>query len=907
MGRAERVHNTTSAKRVRTVAGKTPSILPKAHASMAVANTQPQINSSNPVERFLGNVARGAHDTGRSYTTDIVDTVTGDYEERSIQDQTLFDAFASSALEGNLDPALKEAGRRITQEPGRVVGEVAVEAGFMVGTMGIGAAAKGVKIGATGAKAVRAASKAKGAVGYERKTGIIRKGKEIKFIGDKTTTVKTYSKKKGWQTKTKKTKWTDRIERKALGSGEQVGKKLGTSKAASPMVQGGTIGSAATFKFGKTKVGLGSGKIVKEDTTIGWMKQYEQFQAGQIPRKYTSGKGYDLTLDQQKAGLFKGVADDTRSPAKGVVNLSKANFDTTIKAVSDTPPNPDDFGLGIYSASSTPAGFTNDVQRVGGLADDLTHSSTMRKQFSGVLNPDDVRPPTYQNKEGKTFMKKLDPDERKVANELITEAENKIKKDKGIKQQQERPSITKSKDTREVESIDRGESTGHSFGGEAVKEPSTSPSSLAIYKDNAIKLAKAQVLQTIGEGGTKTEARNKVNEIIKWFRKENKRYDELVTKEKKSLSLSGALGTPVDNVGATSTKFNLIEEAKPGSSYLKTDADGGLVKTSVKGEPDVVALGENFGQYGRSQGEFESATKALNKIGGATDKTARIKDGINVGSASNQFDEAADLKRSLDYFGKGDEKIMKQYQSVKGRIPGGDRKLPADINQYKLKFDFSKKQTEDILVQKGWGGTFADAEKKVAKINPRRGNKTPQTPGIWNKKPGKQRATVKGVRAQVVDEFIAGDMTGVTSDPFVPNTQGWSKKQLKESGITAKQWEKDAAVRLTDPQENVDSIFHSIQFESAPRGTGSAMDKSKFWGNSAFARDMAKARGENPFYGKSTNETKKTVPKFSRIRRPKPKKAKTRIIRSKKPNPEIRPPDDNPYAFIPSWSDWAIR
>lgn len=85
------------------------------------------------------------------------------------------------------------------------------------------------------------------------------------------------------------------------------------------------------------------------------------------------------------------------------------------------------------------------------------------------------------------------------------------------------------------------------------------------------------------------------------------------------------------------------------------------------------------------------------------------------------------------------------------------------------------------------------------------------------------------------------------------------------------------------------------------------MDKSKFWGNSAFARDMAKARGENPFYGKSTNETKKTVPKFSRIRRPKPKKAKTRIIRSKKPNPEIRPPDDNPYAFIPSWSDWAIR
>ena len=154
-----------------------------------------------------------------------------------MRDQTLSDVFITGALEGRLDDSWGEIGRRVTQEPGRVVGEAAVEAGFLIGTMGIGAAAKGVKVGATGVKVIRAADKSKGAVGFQRKTGIIKKGKEIKFIGDKTTETQKWSQKKGWTTKINKTKWTDRIEKRAMPLGGRITKNV---KYAPPMVRGGS-------------------------------------------------------------------------------------------------------------------------------------------------------------------------------------------------------------------------------------------------------------------------------------------------------------------------------------------------------------------------------------------------------------------------------------------------------------------------------------------------------------------------------------------------------------------------------------------------------------------------------------------------------------------------------------------
>ena len=72
------------------------------------------------VGRFVTNIGRGSLDVGKSYTTDIVDTVgsavTGSDSEvatRSIKERTLLDAYVTSAFEGNLNPAFQETGRRV--------------------------------------------------------------------------------------------------------------------------------------------------------------------------------------------------------------------------------------------------------------------------------------------------------------------------------------------------------------------------------------------------------------------------------------------------------------------------------------------------------------------------------------------------------------------------------------------------------------------------------------------------------------------------------------------------------------------------------------------------------------------------------------------------------------------------
>ena len=82
------------------------------------------------------------------------------------------------------------AGRRVVEEPGRVIGEVAVETAFLVGTMGVGVAAKGVRAGAMSAKVLHTNPiTGKAITGFQRtKSGFLRKSQETKFIGDKTTT-----------------------------------------------------------------------------------------------------------------------------------------------------------------------------------------------------------------------------------------------------------------------------------------------------------------------------------------------------------------------------------------------------------------------------------------------------------------------------------------------------------------------------------------------------------------------------------------------------------------------------------------------------------------------------------------------------------------------------------------------
>jgi hypothetical protein len=108
---------------------------------------QPQ--KIDPVTKFFGDLSVGAQNTVSSYNV-------FDSTERSISQRPLQDVYIESALRGDLGPAFDETGRRLTEEPGKVVGEIATEAGIQLGTLGLGAAAKGavtgIKVAKTGAK-----------------------------------------------------------------------------------------------------------------------------------------------------------------------------------------------------------------------------------------------------------------------------------------------------------------------------------------------------------------------------------------------------------------------------------------------------------------------------------------------------------------------------------------------------------------------------------------------------------------------------------------------------------------------------------------------------------------------------------------------------------------------------------
>ena len=93
------------------------------------------------VTRFLSNVYRGASDTVQSYN--LLDD-----RERAIRDKAAQDVLIEGAVKGDMGGAFDEIGRRARDEPGRVVGELAVEAGINLATLGFGAAAKGAVIGA---------------------------------------------------------------------------------------------------------------------------------------------------------------------------------------------------------------------------------------------------------------------------------------------------------------------------------------------------------------------------------------------------------------------------------------------------------------------------------------------------------------------------------------------------------------------------------------------------------------------------------------------------------------------------------------------------------------------------------------------------------------------------------------
>jgi hypothetical protein len=817
-------------------------IIPQAYAqpSNPTQNQSPQARTQSTqfdplarVSQFVQNVGRGAYDTGRSYTTDIADTAhafaTGrEQQERSYREETLATVFGRGLFEGNLEGSFAEASRRVQEQPGRVVGEVATETAIMLGTMGFGAALKGAKIGATAAKSGTKYIKTKSTAGVsktkigkdkvlgtQRVSGYERMGSRFnpfskgskEFIsGDfkkgHTLTIKTDKKGKETAKLTKDlsiTGWTRGITARSTRMGEgfaqsRFGRR--TQNVILPTVAGGSGASKADGLPGEiSKVSVSKGKVVGSESgkfadidseaTIGYMQQYEQFQAGQLPRQYVPGEGFNISLPQKNAGLFEGVAESTRSPVKGRLE------------------------------------FESGLTRITGMQkDDMP---------TGVLDASDINPFYYKGSDGTYYAGKLDDVTRPVADKLVKKYTSEIKKDTGLKAARERNVETDMIDPRD--SIIKGADPEDalpmniSFDG--------SPNSIPTDKNVVTRKVKEQIHKTLTEGGDEAEAKSKADKIIEWYRKETIRQDENVAKEVASEGLLSPLGTPADDVGTRMTRFNLID-----GPSVTTDASGSLVKKTII---DPIVFGENYGNWGKAKGYFDDANKAMFKLGGETKSgpTKVGKDQLNEDSVSNQFDSAADYMRSLEYFGsdpildKKDIELVNQYRAIKYAKPGSKaaqaseqarQSMPEKPEQFMLKFGLSKKEMRDLFYNKGWGGTVESAQKEVAKSK----NRTPQSGSIWNKKP---QLTVESVRARKQTELTRGDMSGIKIDPYEPPTGKWTPEQIKQTGINPPAFVKDEISRITSPgyidkktgkfvQEDVESILTSMEYEQAPRKAG---------------------------------------------------------------------------------------
>ena len=821
-------------------------IIPQAYAqpSNPTQNQSPQARLQSTqfdplarVSQFVQNVGRGAYDTGRSYTTDIADTAyavaTGkEQQERSYREETLATVFGRGLFEGNLESSFAEASRRVQEQPGRVVGEVAAETAIMLGTMGFGAVAKGAKVGMTGIKSVRGATKTQGTTGWTRNTGLIRKGQEQKFIGDKTTTIIKTDRKGKVTTKTKKTNILDRMERTGIIAGEKFSKKIGRpTKLGSPMIVGASGKGAITGDDV-----IRTNKLVDEadavlpfdqqarimDNIAGETHQSVQFDALKIPRKYIPGEGYNLSKPEEDAGLFLTYPLPARSPIKGRLE------------------------------------FESSITRITGMQGD--------NRPTGVLDASDINPFYYEGSDGIYYAGKLDDVTRPIADKLVKKYTNEIKKDTVLKAARERNVEIDMIDPRD--SIIRGADPEDalpmniSFGG--------SPNSIPTDKNVVTRKVKEQIYKTLTEGGNEAEAKSKVDEIIKWYRKETIRQDENVAKEVASEGLLSPLGTPADDVGTRMTRFNLID-----GPSVTTDASGGLVKKKII---DPIVFGENYGNWGKAKGYFDDANKAMFKLGGETKSgpTKVGKDQLNEGSVSNQFDSAADYMRSLEYFSPVDEKdiaLTNQYRAIKYARPGSKaakaseqarQSMPEKPEQFMLKFGLSKKEMRDLFYNKGWGGTVESAQKEVAKSK----NRTPKSGSIWNKKP---QLTVESVRARKQTELTRGDMSGIKIDPFEPPTGKWTPEQIKQTGINPPAFVKDEISRITSPgyidkktgkfvQEDVESILTSIEFEQAPRTAGPRVFQSVDMRNVGFSlgkiRDTLRTTRYSGTTGKPINMDK---------------------------------------------------
>jgi hypothetical protein len=588
----------------------------QAHAQSAQNPTQDrqvqhQQQSNDPWARatqFVSNVGRGAADTGRSYTTDFYDmgeaALTGkEQKERSYQDETLAGVFGRGLFEGNLHGAVDEAGRRITHEPGRVVGEVAAETAIMIGSMGFGAALKGAKIGATAIK-----STTKGVVTHESRTGFggaslldtkkftLRAGQQQKTIGNKYTTVRSQRGNNKWKEKTKKTTLFDRIELAGIAVGEKQAKLTRTvsPRLADKLKMGRAVGDGTKIPLIKGASGLppssiddvtgnafsilsgsniASANIAKNVATPAVKKGLNIF-SNMSPTELAAGK---LLQDQQfeagklahvsgitkQSGLFEGV------PAPGLGDTLGGSFYMRQPGMQGP----------VQPAVRGNLDFIQPT-KIGGTGDNFSSLKT------STLDSEDIATHgrEYIDRETGTWKTdvsgeiitygtrtKLKPDEERVAQTIIQEMKKKIMANKGIAAARERPKKVFMKDERgdgdyaQTQKMVGNDTPAEFLGG--------SPSSIMYDKVYAIDAMTDEVYRVLSQQssagvGTVEQARAGALKVIKFVEAENVLFKAQTAKEAASVGPypmpPGVLGPPAPR--QTISQLGVLGSATPNAN-----------------------------------------------------------------------------------------------------------------------------------------------------------------------------------------------------------------------------------------------------------------------------------------------------------------------------------------------------
>ena len=777
-------------------------------------------NPINSIMKFGSDVGRGSVDTVKGYTTDIVDTagslISGkEMPQRSYRDEALTTVFTRGALEGNLSGAYSELGRRFLEEPGRVVGEVGTEIGINVGTMGVGAAVKGVKLGATGLKTI-------GFSGQIAKSGIKNSDKIIS--PSSTSTIFGFTKKTGLNPFSKK-KGTEFI---AGGKGSGVAKGY-------------------TLTTRTNKKGISSTKITKNVSLTGFTKgitskstnlgrrfnKINNFVTPSIPAGAGSSDLISGWLNTLKIPAVHGASDkplkindkDLKEFSKGYKKIMGIDFDvdriftpldkskSTNKEINTVEENilGQAIQLKQYEAGKhiIPPSDVITTRKTGGFGRLPTASKITGMNFDPrknnwnelptqtVWNPDDpfLSGTSFTtSKIGYKYEVKLSKAQREMVDKLIKESTNKIKNNKTLKQSRERTRVVQSKfdsNNTGYSMIDKGEFTGSIDKTINLMGKSTSPDSIPIDTKVVERKVKEQIYLSAKEGKTKKQIQEDVDKIITWYSKAHSDNEIKIAKEYNVLGTeAGDIGTPWTRVNVETTKWN-----------------------KLTGSYDTVSPytdGMNSGPYLFRQNDFSSANDAGRKMGGFNDININ-KEGLNVGSPSNLYTSASDWTRRHEYFGIADvneRKNIEQYNAIKNAKPGSLgaktsqkslERLPSTIDQYMWNNKLTKTQVKDLLFSKGYGGKIEDAkdEIKLKNIIP--------TDDL-----------VRSVRARKQEEFTRGDMTGMPDKKWVEEKKSNTAKEL---GLQVKPYRLDEAKTLTD-QTDITSVLYSIQFDTAKKYTG---------------------------------------------------------------------------------------